>query len=191
MGTCRQQSLPHTGGRWRSQRNVSGPVSTALQLPEWMAWVPKTSQGRPGGARQCGGVPPPPELRTKAHTGARLPATRSRDEGAEIPGSLHPQGRLSPRKSECLLSAAVIRVGGGGGQHESVSPSRAGWGPKLLVAAGAGKQATGSPCPPTPTSQVGAVSTSGKIKRLWKLLSAKLPPPSEKVSVFEPASPKV
>ena len=113
FGTCRQQSLPHTGGRWRkSQRNVSGPLSTAQQLPEWTAWVPKTSQGRPGGARQCGRVPPPPELRAKAHTGAPLPATLSRDEGAEIPGSLHPQGLLFPRKSECLLSAAVFKAGG-------------------------------------------------------------------------------
>ena len=75
----------------------------------------------------------------------------------------------SPRKSECLLSAAVIKVGGrggGGGQRESVSPSRDGWGPELLVAAGEGHQRTDSPCPAAPTSQVGAVSTSRKISRL-------------------------
>lgn len=74
---------------------------------------PQDKPGPPRGSLAVWRGPPTPRAQGEAPTGAPLPATGSRDEGAEVPGGgLHPQGLLFPRKSECLLSAAVIKVGG-------------------------------------------------------------------------------
>lgn len=190
-GNSRFRTHVATGGK--VSETFPGPSPTAQQLPEWTALVPKTSQSCPGGAQPCGGDPPIPHHRAQergTHWSTPTPTPASTQQGwrcrdpwgggrVSIPGVFSSSG-----KSECLLSAEVIKVGGGGWRTARVcKPIRDGWGPELLVAAGEGHQ-RGSPCPAAPTSQVGAVWTSRKISRFGSCPGSvrSSPQPSERVS---------
>lgn len=193
---------PAGNSRFRTQAAAGGKVSETFpgpsplpsSCPSGRPGSPRQARAAPGELGSVAGSPHPPSSGPRHPQGHLSPQQAA---GMKVRRSLGgvsiPRVFSSPGRASVFYLRRSSRLAGGGGRHESVSPSRDGWGPKLLVAAGEGHQTTGSPCLATPTSQVGAVSTSRKIKRLWKLLrvSAKLPPPSEKASVFEPASPKV